>query len=451
MHKNIKRTALALFSTCLLSCAFCTASFASAVSPSQTEITIPKSAETFSFDVILDADTAFAGAEFGLKPSSSDVEFSEIEFADELQKESQVKTLKDGVLYFGFFSSENKFSEGEHKVATVTYKYTGSAQREVTLVESKIVTVDESTDKTSGDTSSEPFTVTIKRSDNGGSSGGGGGGGGGGTTSVYDIHVEDPLHGTVTVSPEKASEGSSVTVKISPDEGYELESISVTDKAGKDISAAGSGSSYTFTMPSSDVTVKAVFKEKSGGGELPFADVASGAWYADAVEYVYENGLMSGTSASTFQPDVTTTRGMIVTVLHRLEGEPDAASSGFTDVADGQYFAEAVAWAAENSIVNGYGDGRFGPDDPITREQMASILYRYASFKGYDVTSSNDLGSYTDAAQISSYALTALQWANAEKLVTGTGDTTLNPKGDATRAEIAAILMRFCENIAEQV
>ena len=184
---------------------------------------------------------------------------------------------------------------------------------------------------------------------------------------------------------------------------------------------------------------------------LPFVDVASGSWYEDAVWYVYENGLMAGTSDTTFEPDTTTSRGMIVTVLYRLEGAPAVSgSSGFTDVADGQYYADAVAWASSNGIVGGYGNGLFGPNAPITREQMAVILYRYAQYKGYDVTASADLSGYDDVAQVSSYALEALQWANAEGLVNGTSDTTLTPGGSATRSQIAVILMRFCENIAEK-
>ena len=143
MHKHFKRTILTLFSACLLMAGFCTASFASVISPSETSVTLPKGTDTFSFDIILDADSSFAGAEFGLKPSSSDVKFEEITFSQELSGESQVKTVKDGILYFGFFASENKYEAGKHTVATVTYRYNGTADRSVRLAESKIVTVSE--------------------------------------------------------------------------------------------------------------------------------------------------------------------------------------------------------------------------------------------------------------------------------------------------------------------
>ena len=181
--------------------------------------------------------------------------------------------------------------------------------------------------------------------------------------------------------------------------------------------------------------------------EMPFTDVSPDAWYTDAVQYVYENGIMNGTSATAFQPDETTTRAMIVTMLHRLEGEPDAAGTSFADVPTDAYYADAVAWAEANDIVNGVSETAFAPDEPITREQMAAILYRYASYRGCDVTASGSLTRYTDASQISEYAVTAMQWANGNGLITGDTRTTLHPLGHATRAEVATILMRFCQDI----
>ena len=181
---------------------------------------------------------------------------------------------------------------------------------------------------------------------------------------------------------------------------------------------------------------------------MPFTDVAAGQWYAEAVQYVYEKGLMTGTSATAFAPDATTTRGMIVTMLYRLEGEPAAAASGFADVEAGQWYANAVNWAAANQIVNGYGE-TFGPNDIITREQMAAILYRYAQYKGYDVSASGQMSAYTDAANVSDYASSAMQWAVGEGLLNGVTETTLAPDGSAIRAQVAAIFMRFCENVAK--
>ena len=186
------------------------------------------------------------------------------------------------------------------------------------------------------------------------------------------------------------------------------------------------------------------------GEAADFADVASDTWYADAVQYVYENGMMSGTSETTFSPNLTTTRGMIVTILYRLENEPTVTdTTAFTDVAADQYYANAVAWAAQNGIVSGIDATTFAPNNAITREQMAAILYRYAQFKGYDVSAKADLSVYTDAASVGAYATDAMAWANGAGLITGTSATTLTPAGQATRAQVATILMRFCEGIAK--
>ena len=183
-------------------------------------------------------------------------------------------------------------------------------------------------------------------------------------------------------------------------------------------------------------------------GTNPFTDVSVDDWYYDEVQYVYENDLMKGTSTTTFSPDVTVNRAMMVTILYRLEGAPAVSTTGsFTDVPAGQYYTDAVEWAKENKITAGYGGGLFGPNDLLTREQMATFFYRYAEFKGYDVSASADLSGYTDLATVGSYALDAFKWTNANGLIKGTTTTTLSPKGDATRGQLAVILYRFCENI----
>ena len=180
----------------------------------------------------------------------------------------------------------------------------------------------------------------------------------------------------------------------------------------------------------------------------PFADVSALDWYCEAVEYVYEKGMMSGTGETTFSPDDATTRGMIVTILHQMEGKPaPAAQAAFSDVTAEKYYANAVAWANEQDIVAGYENGAFQPETPITREQMAAILYRYVSWKGLDVSAGEDTNilSYADAFSISEYAIPALQWACGAGLIQGMGDGALNPGGTATRAQVATILMRLCQ------
>ncbi len=182
-------------------------------------------------------------------------------------------------------------------------------------------------------------------------------------------------------------------------------------------------------------------------GTATFGDVQESDWFYDDVNYVFTHNLMNGTSSTTFAPQETTTRAMIVTILHRLEGTPSASNAGFSDVMVGQYFTKAVDWAAEKNIVNGYGNGKFGPNDDITREQMAAILYRYAKYKDYDVTKKADCSTFSDADQISDYATDALAWCNAVGLIDGMGNNMLAPKGNAIRAQVAAILTRFCEKI----
>ena len=178
--------------------------------------------------------------------------------------------------------------------------------------------------------------------------------------------------------------------------------------------------------------------------------MASGSWYYDSVAYVYEQGLMGGTGEGRFSPDLTTSRAMIVTILYRLEGSP-AVSGGasFADVTAGQWYSDGVAWASANGIVTGYSNGSFGPDDTITREQMAAILYRYARYKGYDLSAQAALDGYADAAQVSAYAADAMKWAVGSGLITGTSGTTLSPAGSATRAQAAVILARFCQTLAQ--
>lgn len=198
-----------------------------------------------------------------------------------------------------------------------------------------------------------------------------------------------------------------------------------------------------------NTTVYAKWTEAPVSG-LPFGDVKSGDWFYNDVKYVYEKGMMAGTAADVFAPNATTTRAMIVTILYRLEGSPAVTgTSAFVDVPAGQWYTDAVNWAAANQIVKGTSATTFAPNDSITREQMAAILYRYAQYKGYDVTKKADLSGYSDNSQVSAYAKDALAWANAAKLINGVTNTTLAPQGNATRAQVSAILHRFCDGVVK--
>ena len=197
-----------------------------------------------------------------------------------------------------------------------------------------------------------------------------------------------------------------------------------------------------------DMTVYASWRvdENPGTGANPFTDVSEKDWFYGDVMFVYENGLMLGTSKTLFSPHGTATRGMMATILWRMEGSPaPKGKNSFTDVEAGKWYADAITWTAENGIFAGYGKDKFGPDDPITREQLAAIFYRYADYKGYDLTVKGNLDKFKDADKITDYAKTAMQWAVGNGLVKGKSSNLLDPQGTATRAEIAAMLHRFIE------
>ena len=242
-----------------------------------------------------------------------------------------------------------------------------------------------------------------------------------------------------------------MTLTATPDEGYAVGTITVTDRFGDAVKVTeNADGTYTFTMPNGQVTVTATFVETEAPVDEPFVDVAEGDWFYDAVVYAYQNELMDGVGGNRFAPNSETTRAQLVTILYRLEGQP--AVSGdlpFTDVETGIWYTDAILWAAQNNIVNGVNDTEFAPGDEITRQQLVTILYRYAEAKGYDVSASADLSGYPDADQVQDYAQPAMAWAVAENIIQGMEDGTLKPAGNASRAQIATILMRFCEDVAQ--
>lgn len=273
--------------------------------------------------------------------------------------------------------------------------------------------------------------------------------GGGDSDPTYSITLPSRVTGgELKLSRRYAEKGETVTITAIPDEGYELDTLTVTDSKGNEIDLTHKGGNeYTFKMPAGRVEIEVSFREIEI--ELPFTDVPEGAWYADAAAYVYEHGLMAGTSATTFAPDVTTSRAMIATILWRMAGSPVVNyAMNYTDVAQGQWCSEAIRWATSEGVVTGYGNGLFGTNDPITREQFAAMLYRFAQEQGYDVSigENTNILSYTDVADLSEYAISAMQWAVGAGIINGTGDgSTLTPQGQATRAQAAVMLTRFCE------
>lgn len=260
----------------------------------------------------------------------------------------------------------------------------------------------------------------------------------------YEIFTDDSDHGALDVD-RYATEGEKVTITVLPDDGYALDEIVITDKHSEEIDFVDNGDgTITFTMPSGDVTITATFAESDEPEcALPFVDVHANDWFFDPVCYVYRQGLMTGTSATTFAPDATTTRAMIVSILARQENVTAAEEAGFTDVAENDWFATAVNWAAREGIVAGFEDDSFRPNEAITREQLAAILCNYSAWKGKDTSARADLDEYTDAISISSWATDTMSWAVAEQLLAGVTENTLEPQGAATRAQVAAVLQRF--------
>ena len=262
-----------------------------------------------------------------------------------------------------------------------------------------------------------------------------------------EIEVTEPAHGDVEISPSKPEAGGTVTITPKPDAGYEVEDVIVTDEDGERVPVTENpDGSWSYEQLKSDVTIEVVFGEIAPEPTVDvseiFLDVDPDAWYKDAVQFAYDNGLMTGTSATEFAPDVTTTRAMIVSILARLEGVTSADDAGFSDV-DDEWFATAVNWAASVGVVNGFEDNTFRPNDAITREQLAAILCNYAAWKGEDVLARAELSRSSDAAAISSWATDVMGWAVAENLISGVTTDELQPQGAATRAQVAAILQRF--------
>ena len=250
------------------------------------------------------------------------------------------------------------------------------------------------------------------------------------TTPTNIVSASTASNGKVALDKSTAKKGDTVTVTVTPDAGYQLDKLTVTDAKGNTIAVAKKGDNqYTFTMPDSKVTITPTFSkiEDTKPSKTGFNDVASSAWYADAVQYVTDKGLMNGTDDNQFSPSASTTRGMLMTVLARYAGED--TTGGAT------WYEKGMDWAKAKGVSDGT-----NPNADITREQLVTMLYRYAGTPAVN----GSLSDFSDAASVSSYAVNAMQWAVASGIVNGSNGK-LNPQNNATRAQVAAILMRFCE------
>lgn len=266
---------------------------------------------------------------------------------------------------------------------------------------------------------------------------------------TYPPIVPEVEGGEVVIKPSRPTSGQTVIITPKPNEGMEVDKVEVTDKNGNQIEVTQKpNGDFTFKQPSGKVTITVTFKP-AVPSDFPFIDVPEDAWYRGAVEYVYNNGLIMGVAPNLFAPNMTTDRGQLVTMLWRLAGEPQAENStDFGDVPSSAYYAKAVAWAAENGITAGFEDGTFRPTTGLSREQMAALFMKYAQAMGLDTSARADISGFTDINP-DSWSYDALSWAKAVGLLNGVGDATMAPQDTATRAQIAAVLQRYCETIAK--
>ncbi len=323
------------------------------------------------------------------------------------------KTMEDGVELASFKMKVLK--QGTFKISSVNYKTSTSSAMDVYASVSNDVTI-----KTPGGSN-------------------GGNGGGGSTTASYSVTFD--TNGGSTVAKQTVEDGKKATKPADPTKaGYEFTGWFTDKECTK---------AFDFnTAIKADTTLYAGWKA-AGGTTTNFTDMEN-HWAKDAVNFVVSKGLFNGTSDTLFSPDENMTRGMLVTVLWRLNDKPAVDSAAkFTDVAAEAYYADAVAWASANGIVNGVSATEFAPNANITREQMAAMMYRYAQFQKYDVSvgESTNILSFDDAAKVSEYAVPSVQWAVGAGLMNGRTETTLVPQGNATRAEVATILQRFVNNV----
>ena len=332
-----------------------------------------------------------------------------LQAAADAAKSTDVISVKSGASHELNFTTTKSVKVKNETGADITVKFNG-------------------TNKDVAKDATETFSYTKPSSSSSGGSSSG--------KTTYKVTTSAVNNGGVNASPSSAEKGATITITLSPDKGYKLDKLTVTDGSGKTVSTVKkSDTVYTFTMPASAVKVGVSYvKATETPSETKFNDVSANDWFASAVDYVTGKGMMNGTADNTFSPKANTTRGMLMTVLARHAGEDTTGGS--------VWYEKGMNWAKANGVSDGT-----NPQVNITREQLAAMLYRYAQNKKYDVSGAKSLDGYTDAQSVSSYAVPALQWANAAGVVNGKSGSKLDPKGYATRAEVAAMLMRFCENV----
>ena len=357
--------------------------------------------------------------------------FSEVELVSDTRTAAVTFTFEDGhaqTITYGPADIGKAFPT-DSKDGYTFNGWTISGKTYTTLTEEALSELSSAKDKNA----TASFT---QKSNNGGNHGGSGGNG----VSTYPVSVTTPKNGKVTASPSNAAKGAAVTVTVTPDSGYEMDKLTVTDASGKTISTTDKGNGkFTFTMPNGKVSVSATFKQTTvTPPSTGFVDVPASAYYADAVKWAVEKGITTGTSATTFSPEASCTRAQMVTFLWRAAGSPapKATTTAFTDLDKSAYYYDAVLWAVEQGITTGTSATTFSPNATVTRGQTVTFLYRFA---GQPAVSGSS--SFTDVNS-SDYYAAAVQWAKEQGITSGTSDTTFSPTSDCTRGQIVTFLYR---------
>lgn len=357
--------------------------------------------------------------------------FSEVELVSDTRTAAVTFTFEDGhaqTITYGPADIGKAFPT-DSKDGYTFNGWTIGGKTYTTLTDEALTELSRVTDKNA----TASFT---QKSNNGGNHGGSGGSG----VSTYPVSVTTPKNGKVTVSPSNAAKGAAVTVTVTPDSGYEMDKLTVTDASGKTISTTDKGNGkFTFTMPNGKVSVSAAFKQTTvTPPSTGFVDVPASAYYADAVKWAVEKGITTGTSATTFSPEASCTRAQMVTFLWRAAGSPapKATTTAFTDLDKSAYYYDAVLWAVEQGITTGTSSTTFSPNATVTRGQTVTFLYRFA---GQPAVSGSS--SFTDVNS-SDYYAAAVQWAKEQGITSGTSDTTFSPTSDCTRGQIVTFLYR---------
>lgn len=433
------------FAASLAAAVIGTCAEAADITASESSIELKDGQTSFSFEIGIEEEKTFAGAEFGITLPDG-VTLVSVDYLDDTIKSASHTpvVVKNGCAYFGFYVTENSFS-GTYNAARLTFEYEKDEAAEIKLDSSGVIFID-SEGKTESDKGSEPFTVEILRagtdgSENGANTGGGSGGSCGG--AVYYTVSFDTMGGSETDSARVRANGTAEEPEEPVKAGFVFDGW-YTDRECTQKFDFTSRITRSMTLYAKWTEEQA--QQGESGWINPFKDVSETDWFYSTVRFVNENGLFGGISETEFAPYMSITRGMVVTVLHRLENSPEAAAGNtFADVEPDAYYANSVAWAEDAGIVKGYSEAEFGPDDIITREQLAAVLQRYANTKGIETEAGGDIEQFADRADISAWAEESMRWAVGSGIITGRG-STVDPSGNATRAETAAMIQRLTEN-----